>query len=105
MQVTKRPLSPFGHRLEPHLKAQKLGLRSLARRMSVLSGQPLEQHRRSLVRWVYGDHVPSAASIELVAAALRIATEELEPDEDEEDSVLLSLRGRVWAIAQRQVVA
>jgi transcriptional regulator with XRE-family HTH domain len=109
--MSHRPSSrkTFARQLREELSRQKLGIRTLARRMDP---ERPETARRSLYKWLGGEHLPSRASREAVAVALGLPEDHFSADDDEEDAlepltrdILAALYDAIGSALDRRVAA
>lgn len=68
----RRPRSLFGELLRRELETQGVSQRELARRLTTADPARLENTRRSLIRYIAGEVVPSETMREAIAQALDI---------------------------------
>jgi hypothetical protein len=61
-----------------------------------------QRAERSIYRWLAGDHMPSLASRDVLADALSVDRETLEPDED--DEAHMADLGRRWRDLVREAI-
>lgn len=87
--VTRRPRSLFGEILRQELEIQGVSQRELARRLSD-DASKIENTRRSLIRYISGEVMPSPQMRDAIAEALAI-----DPTVFAEDADRAARRGRV----------
>lgn len=94
----------FAQKLRAHLNEHGIGVRTLARTIDPDNVEPV---RRSLNKWLSGQHLPSAPSRQLVTAALGLEQGSLDSDDDEEadpltDALIDALMERLLRRLARQ---
>ena len=72
----------FADKLRSELERREMGVRTLARQIDPRNP---ERTRRSLNKWLAGEHEPSQASRDSVTDALDLERGALDPDERDED--------------------
>ncbi len=87
MGTTEQQSRTFASKLRGELDRQGLGVRTLAKRIDPANP---ERTRRSLNKWLAGEHRPSAASRLAVAEALGVPSEVFSEDDEEDASMPLS---------------
>lgn len=70
--TTRRPRSLFGEILRRELETQGVSNRELARRLTADEPEKIENCRRSLIRYIGGEVIPSPQMREAIASALDI---------------------------------
>ncbi len=95
----------FARRVRSELKSQKIGVRTLARRMAGDDRSQIEHHRRNLNRWLSGNNNPSTENRAEVADALGIPRQELAQDDEDEEAALAAELARVIRRHERRTKA
>jgi len=68
----RRPRSLFGEMLRRELETQGVSQRELARRLTLQQPERLENMRRSLIRYIHGEVIPTTSAREAIADALAV---------------------------------
>lgn len=96
---TRRAPSLFGEILRRELETQGISNRELARRLTAGDPEKLENTRRSLIRYIQGEVVPSEAMRDTIAAALSIDPSLFADDADRAEQ-LAKVRGALDNLAE-----
>ena len=86
----KKRRSGFGEILRRELETQAVSTRELARRLTADEPHRLENTRRTLIRYINGDHYPNDHTREAIAAALSVDFEVFA-----EDAVMQERRAKI----------
>jgi hypothetical protein len=74
-------MATFSDKLSAVLEERKMGNRTLAK---LIDPDHVESARRSIRKWLSGQHQPNRASIDSVTDALGLERGALDPDDEEE---------------------
>lgn len=93
----------FGRQLRAEMLDQNVSSRELGRRLAKSGTITAPAARRSVMKYLAGDVLPSPERRDELADALGVGRERLELDEDEESDLFMTLYSALQAIARHEI--